>query len=202
MMYILHDIMYLHPPVTLSDEGPRAAMNVTPRIESVQSDLIFRTTNILDLRDICAIQHEVYSQHLVEDEDTFSSIIQQGLSTVALCDHKIVAYILCHFSKHANEPPSLHDHVQSFLAGIDDAQAFFIHDLSVSKKYRNIGIAKALVQHTFSLHNLLSPSLPMSLVSVHDTKHFWSKLGFNIAPCRQHVIHSYGDLSASFMIKY
>ena len=125
-----------------------------------------------DLEGIMRVQRSAYDAAHVESERIFGSIIDHGMSFVAIASFEVVGFVLCHptardtvylLHEMPHPPPS---HMAPWV---------FIHDLSVCEAFRGQGVARKLL-HALELES--GTGAGIQLMAVHGADTFWERMGF------------------------
>lgn len=159
---------------------------------------VVRKASIEDVDDVLQIQRSSYSDELIEDKKIFETIINCGCSYLAVnTDGEAVGYLLTHSIEDICVPPSLHD-IETLTFDASSREYWHIHDMTVIPKYRNQGIAKAML-NMFIVD--FSDVKEISLVSINDQSHlFWGRYGFVEVNCDDKILASYGQKNAQYMV--
>lgn len=152
-----------------------------------------RNAVINDINRLLTIQAECYDEHLVESAEVFASMLSNGLSIVTTTGRgEVIAYLLAHFWDTTESPPPLHEVFHG--DAIKACKVCFMHDLVVSPRYRNQGIASRMIDVMEELSDL-----PLTLVALASACKFWEKHGF-VKVDSSRSLESYGE-NATFMMK-
>jgi predicted N-acetyltransferase YhbS len=150
-----------------------------------------------DWCEILKIQDEAYSAIQPESEAVLHSKGTSSPNTCLVVENplgKTIAYCLAHpFA--ISEVPKLN----TIIPYLPKSSNLFIHDLAVSSSAKGQGVATSLfiaLKRIADHENYYS----FSLVSVQDSKTFWSKMGFQKA-LSVNVTQTYGE-DSNFMISF
>jgi GNAT superfamily N-acetyltransferase len=160
-----------------------------------------RPATINDISSYVRIETDAYKPEFVESSATFLARLRAfppGCKIVDIAGES-VAYLISHPWTY-EDPPKLN--MEEFtLRAMPDV--FFIHSVTVMKKYQNDGIGSALANAAIALGRRRGFSR-FTLFSVQDSTPFWQRLGFKQADgLPQSILQAlagYGR-SATFMVR-
>ena len=128
-----------------------------------------RHINPSEHNDISKLATENYSEDYFESDESFSSKIKNYYEGCFVADlDGVVGYIIS-FPYFIGKS----FRINSTYVPPDNADCCYIHDLSVSKDFRNKGIAKMLAGHV-----LKNSWKVVCLTAVQNSERFWNKMGF------------------------
>ena len=151
-------------------------------------NFVIRPARASDISAIGRLGAHVYPSNYYEDEESFISKVTRNLTTcwVAEVDSYIVAYLIA-FPYVLNRPYP----INAIYVSIENPDCLYIHDLCVSERFRNFGIARKLTEQVLNCewNNV-------ALVSVMRSKKFWENMGFT-------AVHQldYCGLPGTYMVR-
>ncbi|WP_280569614.1 GNAT family N-acetyltransferase [Chromohalobacter sp. 296-RDG] len=153
-----------------------------------------------DFMDISRIQRECYSEDLLESVGSFSAKLSANsdFSFIAVQNEMFVGYVMA--------LPWIYGELLD-LDGVDysvpvDADSLCIHDIAVSRKARNAGAAKYLLNAV--LESAKSRGYrQLFLVAVQGASSYWKRQGFEAVQVSEELKHhlsAYGE-GAEYMTR-
>lgn len=150
-----------------------------------------------DLDQVMELQHLAYVPEFHESRNTFQNKLEHYPETTWVMESGglVLAYL---FAQPADKgyPPPLNDAIIHQGNKLHDT--LHLHDLTVSSRVRGRGFAQALVQSCLKEGKKQGFDWA-SLVAVQNSVHFWSRLGFTLAPPEK-SLESYGQ-DAAYLIR-
>jgi predicted N-acetyltransferase YhbS len=145
-----------------SEDGAAQAM----MIRSIRAD---------DWSSIERIQAESYPLEVLETLEALQShwLVSSETCLVAETDGDVIGYLLAHPWPERTIPPL--NKVYCELP--TNSQSLFIHDLALSPKARNSGVADTLVRSVLQVGRQMQLA-SASLIAVQGSEAFWSRYGF------------------------
>ncbi len=140
-------------------------------------EFIIRDLNQSDLPTVMQIQQSAYPPALWESTTLFEhklSLFPIGCLGM-IKDRILCAYLFCH-------PWKFNQHIAlntTTIALPHDADTLYLHDLVVSPSFRNVGIARQMINRCFALTDSLHFKT-ITLVAVNESTKFWTNFGFKI----------------------
>lgn len=132
-----------------------------------------------DLTAVLQIQSESFDNATQESQQSFQAKLTASPATcfVALDDQLVVGYLVALIAD-SRYPPALDDDIYEVPPQPD---CLYLHDLSVSRRARGLGVADALIDEF--LLTLTQLRLPQAcLTAVNNSCDFWARRGFQIVP--------------------
>ena len=127
-----------------------------------------------DLPAAIAVQAAVYPVPLLEEPDAFASRLHlpQSYCLAAVCDGRLIAYLLAHGWPSKN-PPAL----DAALSPARQNEVLYIHDLAVAPLGRGLRLGQRLLQCAFELA-VRDKLTDAELIAVEGAAPYWRRLGF------------------------
>jgi predicted GNAT superfamily acetyltransferase len=155
-----------------------------------------------DLDAVLAVQAEAYADHFHE----FAQVIAQRLSAsgstiwVAEKSGKVCAYLVAYVSS-LGEITAFNSHFTPSA----NPDCLYLHDLAIAQSARGAGLARQLMLAAERYIDESRLAL-MALISVQDSRNFWSAFGFVEYPVldagQEEKLRTYGgDTAAFYMVK-
>ena len=128
-----------------------------------------RHINPSEHNDVSKLATENYSEEYFESDESFSSKIKNSYEGCFVADlDGVIGYVISFPYFIGKSFP-----INSIYSPVDNADCCYIHDLSISKDFRNKGVARMLVdQITNANWNVIC------LTAVQNSHKFWNKFGF------------------------
>lgn len=158
-----------------------------------------RTMTLDDIHSILDIQRLCYPSDLLEDKETFVSILSQSnLCYVMTLNSIVIGYLFAHPWDDPRTPPTLH---KFDIERIDPTcGVVYIHDLCIHPEFSRKGLGSILYRQ---LEQNLTPSHMTTLVAINGSAtSFWKKHGYVLQDCAKDILTSYTDPTASYMVKH
>jgi ribosomal protein S18 acetylase RimI-like enzyme len=138
-------------------------------------NLEIKAMKVEDIDDVLRIQSDAYQELDPETKDVLLRKISKSPDTcwLACVNNTTIGYLICH-PWNKNLLPTLNSEDFDLPENPD---LFYVHDLSVSKNGRGLGVGNALVKVALEYAKALKFE-EAALVAVQNSMSFWKKFGF------------------------
>lgn len=160
-------------------------------------EIEIRQISMQDWLSVMKIQSEAYVDVQPESEDVLQSKAEFSPETCFVAESQnihIAGYCLAHPWEKCSCP-----HLYEISVPTTICDNIFIHDLSVSSKFRSKKVAYTLFNKLYEICKNKNYKT-MTLVSVQNSKIFWERLGFSVDHA-VNVSSQYGE-NAIFMCRH
>lgn len=128
-----------------------------------------------DISDVLYVQRQTFTPDLCEDRKVFENRFELfgKYFKTAVLDEKIVGYLIC-FPWKLGETPINN---QKFPKELPLFDCFYLHDITLLKEVRGLGLAREMIDAAKS-NGVELGFQALCLVSVEQSGDYWDKLGF------------------------
>lgn len=156
-----------------------------------------------DLNAVLAVQADAYDDHFHESSEVIAARLGACANTAWVAEKSgdVCAYLVA-YKSHMGKVTALN----AIFAHVTDPDCLYLHDLAIAQRARGAGLARQLLMAAEKCVDE-QKLMQLALISVQDSKAFWSGFGFNdfigLGAHQKENLRSYGsdDTAVFYMVK-